>query len=151
MTPAPPSKVKLQRIRDYISRGWDDRTRSVDDCATVADPKLTEATVVYLPAAWDVSPDLQKFSAECNVRVERLPFIIREPGQVARDKGVVKAQGLLFLENPYVVPGKIAPTFWSSLTARWFGDESLCLWHPQRRGPCRESANRRAMVLSQRA
>jgi alpha,alpha-trehalase len=69
----------------------------------VADPKLTNATVLYLPADFPAPAALQKLSQECNVRVDHLPAVIHGPGQV-RGNGT-NPHGLLFLENPYVVPG----------------------------------------------
>ena len=38
----------LNPILTYISSGWDTLTRSMMDCQTVVDPKLTEASVLYL-------------------------------------------------------------------------------------------------------
>jgi hypothetical protein len=40
----------LKPILSYISTGWDTLTRSMTDCNTVVDPKLVEASVLYLPA-----------------------------------------------------------------------------------------------------
>jgi alpha,alpha-trehalase len=100
-----PDNPQLQAIRDHISMGWDELTRTTFACCSVVDPKLLEATVLYLPADVAITPSLEKFSKDCNVRVAHLPFTIREPGQVARDKDFVHPPGLLFLEHPYVVPG----------------------------------------------
>jgi alpha,alpha-trehalase len=105
VNPSSPDNPQFEAIRHYISAGWDELTRSVSACSSVVDPKLLEATVLYLPADVAMTASLEKFSKDCNERVAHLPFAIREPGQVARDKDFVNPQGLLFLENCYVVPG----------------------------------------------
>jgi alpha,alpha-trehalase len=78
-------------------------TRSTTTCEAVADPKLTETTELYLPADFAIPAPLQKLSPDCKVRVEHLPFTIRGPGRVTGTG--INPPGLLFLENPYVVPG----------------------------------------------
>src|SRR5947209_15539634 len=40
----------LAPIVSYIKSGWDTLTRGMTDCGTVVDPKLAEASVLYLPA-----------------------------------------------------------------------------------------------------
>ena len=37
-------------IRAYIAEGWDTLSRSMSDCKSVADPKVTSTPVLYLPA-----------------------------------------------------------------------------------------------------
>ena len=97
------SSTRLRAILDYISASWSVLTRSTESCEGVADPKLTETELLYLPADLAVPASLEKHPKSCNIRVEPLPFVIRGPGQVpARE---IQPPGLLFLENPYVVPG----------------------------------------------
>jgi hypothetical protein len=60
---------KLEAILKYISLGWEDLTRSTSTCAAVADPKLLEATVLYLPANFAIPATLQTALQECNVKV----------------------------------------------------------------------------------
>jgi alpha,alpha-trehalase len=93
----------LKPILDYISSGWDMLTRSMTDCRSVADPKITAAPVLYLPAKYPEPPAVEKLAAECNVRVERLPAEIHRLGEI--DTGKIQPEGLLYLENKYVVPG----------------------------------------------
>jgi alpha,alpha-trehalase len=94
---------QVRAILDYISQAWDVLTRSTSNCDAVVDPKLTEATVLYVPAGYAIPASIEKLAQQCNLRVEHLPFVISGPGQVP--KHAVEPEGLLFLENPYVVPG----------------------------------------------
>ena len=55
----------LAPILSYISSGWDTLTRSMTDCQTVVDPKLTEASVLYLPADFPLPPAVQELQKRC--------------------------------------------------------------------------------------
>ena len=99
----PVGSRKLDGILAYISSSWTALTRSTTTCEGIVDPKLVETAVLYVPADLPIPPTVGGLSRECNVRVEHLPIIIRGPGQVTRNQ--IAAPGLLFLENPYVVPG----------------------------------------------
>lgn len=92
----------LTPILNYISSGWDTLTRSMTDCQTVVDPKLTEGSVLYLPADFPASPAVQELQKRCKVHVEALPAVVKTPGQIDPSK---IAPGLLYLEHKYVVPG----------------------------------------------
>ncbi|HXP17850.1 MAG TPA: trehalase family glycosidase [Terriglobales bacterium] len=92
----------LAPILDYISSGWDTLTRSMTDCQTVVDPKLTVPSVLYLPADFPPTPAVQELQKRCQVDVQKLPAVISAPGQIDPGKMV---PGLLYLENKYVVPG----------------------------------------------
>jgi alpha,alpha-trehalase len=72
------------------------------DCQTVVDPKLVEASVLYLPADFSAPQTVQDLQKRCKVQVRSLPAVITAPGQV--DPGKI-VPGLLYLENKYVVPG----------------------------------------------
>ena len=98
-----PSDAGLADIRHYISSGWDVLTRSMTRCDSVVDPKVAAQSVLYLPAQFEVPASVEKLRASCKVDVEHLPFPIHGPGEV--DTSKINAPGLLFLENPYVVPG----------------------------------------------
>ena len=97
-----PAESNLNSILTYISSGWDTLTRSMTDCQTVVDPKLVEASVLYLPADFPASAAVQELQKRCKVHVEALPSIVTTPGQIDPSK---IAPGLLYLENKYVVPG----------------------------------------------
>ncbi len=88
----------------YISAGWDDLTRSMTHCETVKDPKLPQRSVLYLPAGFPVPQSVRTLEKNCpGLRVEHLPEAIRKHGGLDLDR--IRAHGLLYLENKYVVPG----------------------------------------------
>ena len=93
----------LKPILDYISNGWDRLTRSMTECQSVVDSKVTTASVLYVPAGFAVPPAVQQLSSKCNVRVEHLPIEIHQLGQIT--SGNIEPPGLLYLPNKYVVPG----------------------------------------------
>jgi alpha,alpha-trehalase len=99
----PPQGRGLKPILEYISTAWDTLTRSVTDCQSLVDPKLKEAPLLYLPAGMAEPPAVQRLSSECNVRIEHLPVEIHRLGEV--DTSKIQPQGLLYVENKYVVPG----------------------------------------------
>ena len=74
----------------------------MSDCKSVADPKLTTASVLYLPADFPTPAAVQQLQKNCNVEVERLPKVIHQLGEIDPEK---IQPGLLYLENKYVVPG----------------------------------------------
>jgi alpha,alpha-trehalase len=96
---APP----LAQIRSYISSGWDSLTRTITDCSTVVDPKLTQGSVLYIPADFQAPQVIQQLETKCNIKVDHLPGVIHHPGELSPIKLV--HPGLLYLENSYVVPG----------------------------------------------
>jgi alpha,alpha-trehalase len=98
-----PEGPGLKPILDYISSAWDTLTRSLTNCETLVDPKLRVAPVLYLPAGFAEPPAVQKLAADCQVRVEHLPFQIHRLGEI--DTSKIAPHGLLYLENKYVVPG----------------------------------------------
>src|SRR5207253_4131915 len=92
----------LNPILHYISTGWDTLTRSMSNCESVVDPKLAEASILYIPAHSPVPDVLRQLQKHCKVEVRELPVSITGPGQVTTN---ITPPGLLFLENSYVVPG----------------------------------------------
>jgi alpha,alpha-trehalase len=93
----------LEPILEYISKSWDTLTRSMEDCATVVDPKLAEHSVLYLPADFGVPAQVTEMQRRCHVQVKALPKKIEHPGQI--DTSKLDPPGLLYLEHKYVVPG----------------------------------------------
>ena len=93
----------LDDILKYISDGWSSLTRSMTNCASVADTKSVEKSVLYLPAQFAAPAAVQQLEKNCSVQVERLPIVIEKLGQI--DANAIHPAGLLYLENPYVVPG----------------------------------------------
>jgi alpha,alpha-trehalase len=98
-----PDAPPLAQIRSYISSGWDSLTRTVTDCSTVVDPKLTQGSVLYIPADFQAPQAIQQLETKCNITVNHLPSVIHHPGELNPIK--LEHPGLLYLENSYVVPG----------------------------------------------
>jgi alpha,alpha-trehalase len=97
-----PRQHGLDTIQTYIASGWDVLTRSITDCNTIVDPKLPTASVLYVPAGFEVSSEMQQLERRCNVRVQHLPKVIHRLAEI--DPGKIDP-GLLYLKNRYVVPG----------------------------------------------
>ena len=93
----------LAPILTYISASWDTLTRSMTECQSVVDPKVSVAAVVYLPAGMTEPAALQKLSSDCKVEIRHLPVEIHRLGEIDTNK--LQPPGLLYLENKYVVPG----------------------------------------------
>ena len=99
----PANNPSLPAILDYISSSWGELTRSTTTCTALTDVKITQAPLLYLPADFPIPAELASITKTCNVRVQHLPFRITGPGQVKTN--AIEPPGLLFLPNPYVVPG----------------------------------------------
>lgn len=93
----------LKPILDYISTAWDTLTRSMTDCRSIVDPKITAQSVLYLPKEMQEPGTLQTLAGECNVRAEHLPVEIHRLGEISTSN--IDPPGLLYLPNKYVVPG----------------------------------------------
>ena len=91
----------LADILRYISTGWDDLTRTMTRCESLTDIKTGQELVLFLPADFPSPPALSELQKHCTVRVEYLPNRIAGLGEL----GKLDTNGLLYLENPYVVPG----------------------------------------------
>ncbi|MCY1077943.1 trehalase family glycosidase [Archangium lansingense] len=102
---APQAKLpEYWDVRVYISLNWDVLTRSLETCSVLADPKVPERSVLYLPKDLPEPLVVQQLRQRCpQVRIQRLPSDITEPGQA--NVQAIDPPGLLFLEHPYVVPG----------------------------------------------
>src|SRR5712691_11647041 len=93
----------LEPIRSYISAGWDTLSRSLSDCATFSDPKLTTAPHLYLPADFPVPAAVHELETRCHIQVKTLPSSADHLGKTGAE--AINPPGLLYLENRYVVPG----------------------------------------------
>lgn len=106
LSPAP-AKTKnaaaAKPILDYIHDGWATLSRSMTDCKSVVDPKVSTPPLLYLPAGTATPPAVVAMQQQCNVQVERLPRPIGKMGDVKVAE--IPREGLLYLPNPYVVPG----------------------------------------------
>src|SRR5579864_5585869 len=93
----------LGDILHYISGAWDTLTRTMNRCESLEDSKTDGEPLLYLPADMPIPSSITELQTHCRVRVEHLPEKITGPGQI--DLSKIPAEGLLYLENPYVVPG----------------------------------------------
>jgi len=102
--PAPAQSTRgIDDVLSYISNAWSTLARSNQDCKTFVDQRKDQAkAVIYFPADQSLPPVASDLEKRCNVDVEQLPKVITAPGQF--DPSSVKP-GVLFLPNPYVVPG----------------------------------------------
>jgi alpha,alpha-trehalase len=90
----------LDDILRYISDNWENLKRSLTDCKTFEDVKTEGEPMLYLPADTGTPPGLGDMQQRCRVDVEHLPAMISE-----QSLGKIQRHGLLYLANPYVVPG----------------------------------------------
>lgn len=96
---APDSTATL----NYIHDAWGSLTRSMTDCHSLVDIKVTANPILYMPAELTAPADVAALSEKCHVKVAYLPHRIEKLGDVMPDE--LPAAGLLYLPNPYVVPG----------------------------------------------
>src|ERR1700719_142306 len=101
--PAPQPPASAPSIDSYIHNGWDTLSRSMSECKSVVDPKVTAEPVLYLPAGMDTPADVTAMQPQCKVDVEHLPRKMTKMGDVSVAE--IKHPGLLYLPNRYVVPG----------------------------------------------
>jgi len=102
-TTATASSPGVKDILAYISKGWNELTRSMSECRTFSDPKTGEKSTLYLPADFPVPSGLKAVGARCEVHITPLPSVIKKLGQI--DPSSIRPPGLLYLPEPYVVPG----------------------------------------------
>jgi alpha,alpha-trehalase len=96
---APNSAATLE----YIHGAWDTLTRSATDCHSLVDIKVSTAPVLYMPAGMPAPPKGAALKSECHVKVMELPRSIEKIGDLRPEE--LREAGLLYLPNPYVVPG----------------------------------------------
>jgi alpha,alpha-trehalase len=90
-------------IDAYIHKGWDSLSRSMSECQSLIDPKVTAPPLLYLPFGAPVPPELSRLSSQCKIQIDHLPHRIEQLGDV-KESEILKP-GLLYLPNRYVVPG----------------------------------------------
>ncbi|HEU5339847.1 trehalase family glycosidase [Edaphobacter sp.] len=91
------------RILQYIDQGWTTLSRSMSDCKSMVDPKVTTTPILYLPAKMPIPPAVESMEKHCKVEVRSLPRTIARMGDVRVSE--IPDEGLLYLPHPYVVPG----------------------------------------------
>ena len=90
----------LDDILHYISDDWTGLKRSLTECSTYRDVKTQGKPTLYMPANVSVPPAIAQTQQRCHLQVKHLPENLSE-----EDAGKIQPRGLLYLENPYVVPG----------------------------------------------
>jgi alpha,alpha-trehalase len=99
----PDNEVANAKILSYIDQGWTTLSRSMTDCNSLVDPKVSTAPILYLPAGMATPPAVVAAQQHCNIAVSHLPRKIHRLGDIPLDE--IPHEGLLYLPNPYVVPG----------------------------------------------
>ena len=98
LTPDPAATLR------YIHGAWDTLTRSMTDCHSLVDIKVTANPVLYMPAEIPAPPEAAAARARNAMsRLPALPRPIEKIGDVRPEE--LPAAGLLYLPDPYVVPG----------------------------------------------
>jgi alpha,alpha-trehalase len=91
------------KILAYINGSWDILSRSMTECKSLVDPKVTTPPVLYLPADLETPSAVATAHQQCNVEIRHLPRKIVHMGDVSVSE--IPVEGLLYLPNRYVVPG----------------------------------------------
>ena len=99
----PLTSGEISELKTYIHSAWQTLTRTQTDCRSLSDPKLTTKPVLYVPADMQIPSAVQALETKCGVRIARLPRPIHKMGDVKESE--IQLAGLLYLPNPYVVPG----------------------------------------------
>lgn len=102
---APSAKVAEDpnAILLYITDGWNTLQRSITECSTFIDTKINLEPVLYLPANYQIPEEVNNLKSRCPITIKHLPSTITQFG--ALDTNKIQPAGLLYLPNPYVVPG----------------------------------------------
>jgi alpha,alpha-trehalase len=92
-----------ESIDTYIHNSWDSLSRSMTECKSLVDPKVTAPPLLYLPLGAPTPPELLRLRSQCNIQIAHLPHRIMRLGDVKESE--IRQPGLLYLPNRYVVPG----------------------------------------------
>jgi len=87
----------------YILQAWETLTRSTNECASLTDVKVMTHPILYFPAGMTVPDKFAELHKTCYVQIRSLPHTIKLMGDVKPED--LPSPGLLYLPNPYVVPG----------------------------------------------
>ncbi len=98
-----PQATDISDVLTYIDHSWDVLTRSPVDCKTVMDVRVPEHSLLYLPDRYPEPASVKEVAAKCKIAVDHLPQPITSLGSLNMENS--PRQGVLYLPNPYVVPG----------------------------------------------
>ena len=79
---APQTQAAQTSIESYIAAGWQTLSRSMAECKSVVDPKVTTVPVLYLPAGLATPAAVTAMQQQCRVEVRHLPRAIHHLGEV---------------------------------------------------------------------
>ena len=80
---------------NYIHSAWDTLTRSMTDCHSLVDIKVTVIPVLYMPTEMPAPPQVEALEQKCHVQVLALPRRIERLADVRPEE--LHAAGLLYL------------------------------------------------------
>ncbi|MBA3661133.1 MAG: trehalase [Gammaproteobacteria bacterium] len=98
-----PTQEETRPTLNYIAASWKELTRSMHECKSLVDPKTHQNFLLYFPKDFPIPAAVQKLKTHCSLIIKRLPQKINRLGQV--DVKNIYPDGLLYLPNPYVIPG----------------------------------------------
>src|SRR5215831_20515248 len=101
-------------ILTYIHNSWQSLSRSTSTCASVEDIKISADTktsntpstpppIIYIPSDSPIPQSLTDLQQHCTIQITHLPQPIHHIGDL--NPKTLPHSGLLYLPNPYVVPG----------------------------------------------
>src|SRR5579864_2848254 len=61
-----PKGQGLKPVLDYISAAWDTLTRSMTECQSIVDPKISVRPILYLPKELPEPSTVQTLTDKCN-------------------------------------------------------------------------------------
>src|ERR1700741_1146052 len=94
----------IDDVLNYTPNGWPPLGGSNHDCKTFVDERKQEGKpLIYFPADQPLPPIAADLEKRCGIEAKQLPQKITGPGQVKVES--LGKPGVLFLPNPYVVPG----------------------------------------------
>ncbi|WP_085954940.1 trehalase family glycosidase [Candidatus Korobacter versatilis] len=93
----------MPQVLDYIHKGWDVLTRTMNSCETIIDKHAGVHSMLYLPVGYPENEAMKEVTERCKVELAHLPQKVTAIGSLDTSHGF--RQGTLYLPNPYVVPG----------------------------------------------
>src|SRR5947208_11249290 len=91
---AAPAAPSPEATLTYIHAGWETLTRSMTDCHSLVDIKVTANPILYMPADVPAPPAVSELEQKCHVRIAKLPRQIEKLGDVRPEE--LPNAGLLY-------------------------------------------------------
>src|SRR3954453_15033399 len=77
-----PDSSENAKILAYIDASWKTLSRSMTECKSLIDPKVTTPPILYLPAGMSVPPAVASVQKQCKIEVRNLPRKITHIGEI---------------------------------------------------------------------